>query len=275
MDTGDITFTGSETPSEIANAAIEWFLREPNSIGISIFYEDSIPKMKYELQAGPVECVCVYRLDKMLESFYSDAAQILDENVSAGFVTSGQRAILLPYIAFSGMTVILTHLVVLQAGIFLQTAEDARMLTAGLFLHSLVSQNNPQASLSRPASKVIQKWIDKLVATVTKKKRDYLVGFMNSQRLLQIPTSVGRPPGTKKPEQKKREDAALFAEEVEAAIRKLYIAGGKVPTKTAVAKYLRIGGMSPAGSNTSLGTFRAKLKRLSLDYNEIAEKVNK
>ncbi len=270
----EINFTGSETPSDIVRAAIEWFLQKPNSIGVTIFYEHSIPKMKYEVQAGNVECVCVYRLDKMLESFYIDAARILAENVRVGFVSKGERAILLPYVAFSGMTTMLTHLVVLQAEIFLQTVEDTRMITAGMFLHSLVSRNNPQASLSRPASKVIQGWIDDLVAALVKKKRDYLVGFMNTQRLLHIPTSVGRPPGSTKSAEKKAQDKAEFESKIEQAVRALFHTLSRKPFKYEVAEALGIGGRSSKGSDSRINSFNNKLTRLGIDYPAIIERLN-
>jgi hypothetical protein len=78
-----------------------------------------------------------------------------------------------------------------------------------------------------------------------------------------MPSSrAGRPLGSKKPDEKKAQDAAEFEQKIEEAIRALRSTTGTMPRKTAVAKYVRIGGMSPAGSNTSLGTFNAKLKRL-------------
>lgn len=260
------TFTGSETPSDVAQAAIKWFSQTPNSIGVTIFHENSIPKMKYEFQGGNVEYVCIYRLDKMLESFYSDAEAIFAENAKAKFVVASERAILVPYIAFTGMATMLSQLVVLLAEVFLGALEDTRMMTAATTLRSLVAQSQHKSSLSRPASKVIQTWIDDRVAATTKKKRDYLVGFMNSQPLLHIPTRAGRPPGSIKSEEKKRQEAVEFETRIETVIRDLYSTTGAIPTKTAVAETFSIG-------PNALRIFIAKTKRLKIDYEAIVERV--
>jgi hypothetical protein len=268
------TFDGSESAADIARAAIEWFAaQQPHDADFTIFYENSIPKMKYELEAGWVEFVCVYRLDKMLESFYADAVRIFDENVKARIIEEALREMLVPYIAFSGMTSILSRLLILQSQIFLDMLDEVRVTASGMFLHSIVAQRGDNPSPSRAASKVIQSWIDECVATSMKKKRDFLVGYMNTQRLINIPTSVGRPAGTTKPEEKKREEAARFAERVETTIRQLYTANGQIPTKTAVAKALNIGSVTKEGNNTRLTVFGKKLKRLKIDYDAIVERV--
>jgi hypothetical protein len=270
--TADLTFTGSETANDIARVAIEWFSRKPNSPSVTIFYENSIPKLKYEFQGGDVECVCIFRLDKMLESFYSDAEQIFAENVRAGYINATERSILLPYIAFSGMTAMIIRLIGLQAELFIETFEDTAMITAGAVLHSLVAQSEHKASLSRPASKIIQGWIDERVAASMKKKRDFLVGFMNTQPFLHIPTGAGRPPGSKKPEEQKAREAIEFAQQVQEVIARLRFEKGEKPTKTAVAKALGLGGLSlKTGVDSSLGVFNKKLKRLKLDYDELAD----
>jgi len=267
------TFTGSESPADIARAAIEWFSRKPNSPSVTIFYENSIPKMKYEFQGGDIDCVCVFRLDKMLESFYSDAERIFAENVRVGFVNSIEQAILLPYIAFSGMTTMLNRLVGLQAELFLETFEETTMLTAGTFLHSLVAQSSRKSSLGRPASKVIQKWINGLVAASIKKKRDFLVGFMNTQPLLNIPTSAGRPTGSTKSEAQTRKDAAEFEQKIEDAIRELYSETGKPPTKTDVARFLKPGVNPKTGTDSRLSVFTKKCKHLKIDFDAIVTRV--
>jgi hypothetical protein len=266
------TFDGSESAADIAKAAIDWFAQQPHQANFTVFYEGSIPKMKYELQAGDVDFVCVYRLDKILEAFYPDAERIIDANARAGYIEAELRGILLPYIAFGGMTTILSRLLILQAQIFLEVADEAKLTTAGVFLHSMVTQSAHKASLGRAASKVIQRWINDAVSATMKKKRDFLVGYMNTNRLLHIPTGAGRPPGTTKPEEQKAREAIEFAQQVQEVIARLRFEKSEKPTKTAVAKALGLGGLSlKTGVDSSLGVFNKKLKRLKLDYDELAD----
>lgn len=268
-------FDGSESPADIAKAAIEWFVQKPHKSNYAIFYTNSIPMMKYELRADWLSAVCVYRLDKILESFYADAEKIFDKNVEADLVDTSARSVLVAYIAFVGMSAILQRLLILQSQIFLETIDDAELITSGIVLHSLVEQYKTDSSISRVISKQIQEWIDSSVSAVTEKKRDFLVGYMNTQPLINIPTGVGRPLGSKKSEEKKREEAAQFEKGVETVIRDYYTKHGKRPTKTAVAKALNIGGLTKEGYNTSLPIFSRKLKNLGVDYNAIVEKVIK
>lgn len=266
------TFDGSESSAEIAKAAIEWFSKQPHEAGFTILYKDSIPMMKFDLHVGDVGFVCLYRLDMMLEAFYEDAEKIFDENVKIIPIEPELRAILLPHVAFTGMTIMLGRLLNLQARIFLDNADEARVVTSGVFLHSLVSQSEHKKSAGRTASKIVKRLIDESVARIAKEKRNYLVGFVNSQRLLHIPTSRGRPPGTTKSEEKRQAEAAQFEQQIEDAIRSV-ISSGQTLTKTAVAKLL-CGGVNPkTGTDSSLSVFGSKLRRLKIDYAAIVERV--
>ena len=87
-------------------------------------------------------------------------------------------------------------------------------------------------------------------------------------------TSRGRPPGSTKSEEQKAQDAADFERQIEEAIRFLIDVGGAFPTKTAVAKALGIGGLSPrTGTDSSLTSFNNKLKRLGIEYDKIVSRV--
>lgn len=67
-----------------------------------------------------------------------------------------------------------------------------------------------------------------------------------------------------------------YSAEVEAAYRKLREKQNAKPTKTSIAKALGAGGVNPTkGSQTYLQVFNAKLKRLTIDYKAIVEKVDK
>jgi hypothetical protein len=266
------TLDADASPAEIAKAAIDWFSKHPHDAGFTVFYENSIPMMRYEFHAGNVEFVCLYRLDGILEALYPDAEKVFDENARAGFVEPELKGTLVPHIAFSGMTTMLSRLLILQAQIFLESTDEARLTMSGFFLHSLVAQSKHQKALSRGASKVVQRWIDESVAATARKKRDFLVGFMNTQPMLHIPTKAGRPPGTIKPKEKKEAEAAQFEQQIEDAIRSV-INSGQNLTKTAVAKLL-CGGVNPkTGTDSSLSVFGSKLRRLKIDYPSIVERV--
>jgi len=262
------TFTGSESPADIARAAIAWFAEQPHGANFAVFYENSIPKMRYKFDADWVEFDCVYRLDILLESFYSDAERIFDQNANANFIEPELRPFLVPVIAFAGMTAILSRILILQGQMFMETLDEIRVTTAGMFLHSLVTRSSHKASLGRGASKVIRDWIDKAVDTAMKQKRDFLIGYMNTQPLINIPTSPGRPGGSTKPEEQKQQESEKFARELEAVIRKLYAASGKLPTRIRVAEELSIG-----GDDSRSSAFYNKLKRTGVDYDAIAAKI--
>jgi hypothetical protein len=172
------------------------------------------------------------------------------------------------------MTNILQRLLILQAQVFLETADEAKLTVSAMFLHSLVSQSKHKTSLGRSASKVIQGWIDDAVAATMKRKRDFLVGYMNTHPLLHIPTGVGRPKGSTKSEEKKHRDKAEFENKIEQAIKDLYAKTGKIPTKTAVAEALGIGGINPKGTDSRINSFNNKLARLGIDYPAIIKRLN-
>nr|MBA3766290.1 hypothetical protein [Acidobacteriota bacterium] len=92
--------------------------------------------------------------------------------------------------------------------------------------------------------------------------------------------SKGRPKGTTKPEATKARERTALAKKIKETIQALYSSKGKMPTKTAVAKALGIGGINPnTGSDSSLTAFNNKLKSLELSYDvvkkEIEQKLNK
>lgn len=266
-------FSGSESPAEVAKTAIEWCGANPIAPGISISYEEGIPRMKYAFQGGDMDYVCVYRLDQMLESFYPEAEAIFDMNANARYADPTYREILVRYIAFSGMTTMINHLINLQSEIFLQNIKDTTLLTQSVFLQTLVSQSPYKLTLKRKASKVIQGWIDKAAAEAMKRKREFLIGFMNAHQFLNIPLKAGRPVDTIKSEEQKAKDAEQFNKEIEDAVRTLYQTTGSVPTKTAVAHFLKPGVNPKTGTDSRLSVFSKKCKHLKVDFDAIVTRV--
>ena len=262
-------FTGGESPDDIVKAAVDEFSLRNKVQHFTVFYENSIPKMRYEFAGGPLEFSCVYRLDIMLLPFFERAKDIYD-NLGSSFFDPSLRDVVIRYIAYTGMLYMLSNLPVLQLSIFGDNMGENQLLAQSIFLNLLVNRTPPakKGTVGRAASKQIKKWISEYVSIVANRRQDYLVGFLNRQPLLNIPTSVGRPVGTTKPEEKKQQESAEFAAIVEATIRTLYVASGTMPTKTAVAEALNIG--SPEYRLTS---FINKLTRLQIDYQAICDRV--
>ena len=145
------------------------------------------------------------------------------------------------------------------------------MTSRGLFVQSFLRTYYSQDVLKarKAASATVKGWIDKLVKNTAKKKRDYLIAFMNAQPLLRI-QGIGRPVGSTKPIEQKTREAEQYRQDVKAAIQSLVTIPGKAPKKTDVAKALNIGGHNPkTGTYSYLNAFRNKLVRLGIDYGEI------
>lgn len=97
------------------------------------------------------------------------------------------------------------------------------------------------------------------------------------RRLISGPPHIiaERGPGAPAKSRAERErEGKDYTARVEDAYRKLRAELGRTPTKTSVAKELGEGGVNPRkGSDTSLSAFGNKLRRLKVDYDAIAKKV--
>jgi hypothetical protein len=92
--------------------------------------------------------------------------------------------------------------------------------------------------------------------------------------LLRIPTKAGRPLGATKPKEKKAEEVVQFERKIEETVRALFAATGKVPTKTAVAEALGMGGVNrQTGSDSRLNSLNNKLRTLRIDYAAIIQRL--
>lgn len=280
------TFTGDESPADIMRLALEKFSKSPvaREFGsdLKIYYQDNIPFLMYRARVKDDlgEFVVHYRLDKMLlrvfpecETIYEEAAKydLLEDNDDPK-----RRAKMVNVLASYAMNTMLGRLLLNQATMFGEIFSDTSFLTGGVFLAAL-----GQAYQSVDANKALQavkggvrKMLDSRLEHSAKNKRDLLVRFVNHMPSISIPTGVGRPKGSTKPEAVKAQEAAEFEKQIEVTIRELLSTGGKMPTKTAVARALGIGGLNPnTGIDSSLQAFRNKLARLSVDYNVIVERV--
>jgi hypothetical protein len=106
---------------------------------------------------------------------------------------------------------------------------------------------------------------------VANKKRKFLQEHIDKLPHLITERGPGAPPKSQIKRERERED---YSAKVEAAYRRLRLEIGKTPTKTSIAKELGEGGTNPrTGSDSSLTAFGNKLRRLKVDYDAIAEKV--
>jgi hypothetical protein len=113
--------------------------------------------------------------------------------------------------------------------------------------------------------------IEKAAERCADRKRVMLRNTINALPHVIAERGPGAP--AKSPEVRERE-AKIYTAKVEDAYRKLRLETGSVPTKTRVAKELGEGGVNPrTGSDTSLSAFGNKLRRLKVDYDAIAKKV--
>lgn len=273
----DVEFTGTESPAEVVTAAIDVFSQQPPSPHVTIFRENGIPKMLYAYQGGDVEFSCTYRLDTMLLPFYGEAERVFDEIAELGILDIDLREPLVRYIAFGGMVNLLSRLLSLQLEIFKDTFAEMRVTSRGLFWQTVLktrATTKDKALLTRAVSNPVKRWVNQVIDEAMKKKRDFLVGFMNSQPLMHIPTSAGRPLGSTKPEKKKAQDKAEFESKIEQTVRSLFHTLNREPFKYEVAEALGIGGVNPKGTDSRINSFNNKLARLGIDYAAIIKRLN-
>jgi hypothetical protein len=116
--------------------------------------------------------------------------------------------------------------------------------------------------------------LDQIVKRVAKRKRELLVGLLGALPRIITKGRVGRPLGSTKPENVKEKEKEELVSQIEHALRRLVSASQSVPTKTAVARELGIGGLNPnTGNDSSLQAFNSKLNRYEIDYNQIVLRV--
>jgi hypothetical protein len=277
-------FTGTESPADILSLLLESLssggivptLRE----NAKIIYEGVIPILRFEAQVKDDlgEFVCFYRLDKMTANVFSECESIFDQAAEAGLfgkIDSLERDKTVRHLAYYAMNVMIHRLMLLQMAMFEENFSETMCLTACSLFSIFVDtyQKAGHADVAKIAKDSARTLLDATVDTAAKKRRELLVKVLNGLPSMHIPTSVGRPLGTTKPENVKAKEAAEFEKKVEETIQNLLKSRGKMPTKTAVAKALNIGSLTKEGNNTSLTVFGRKIKRLKIDYDAIVERV--
>lgn len=276
-----LEFNGTESAEDVLKQALEEFSRrcQERPQGGTIVYQNNVPFLRYQprITSTCPEQVCLYRVDTMLLPFFKEAVKIYDTLTKPLNVLESLREPTIRYIACFGMVAMLGRLMILQSEIIEGNFEEGKFVTSTFLLHSLAqaigTPKGDTASTGKLATKTTKKWLDQIIGEAMKKKRDFLVAFINSQPLFHI-QGVGRPPGSTKPEEKKKQEAVEFDTKVEQTIRKLLQNTGNLPNKTAVAKEIGVGGWNrESGTDNRLVAFSAKLKRLGLNFDSILERV--
>lgn len=278
-------FTGKETAADVVRMFIDDFSKSSLALelraALEITYQGDIPLLRYQAQVknNLGEFVCQYRLDKMLLTVYPECERIYNEADQYGILGEDddprRREKTVHHLAYYAMNMMLSRLFMHQVALFEENFDDAVFLTASTFLTALAQayRSVDAEKSAKAANDGVRPMLDSRVEASAKKKRELLVGLLNRFPSLSIPTGRGRPQGSTKPVEKKAQEAAEFEKKVEAAIRSLLSPTGEMPTKTAVAKALGIGGLSLKGVDSSLNAFSNKLRNLKIAYNAIVERV--
>jgi hypothetical protein len=272
------TFTGQESAAEVLQVVLDQVSATLRADAV-ILYESGTPYLRFDasIKRDLGEFTCLYRLDRMLLNIFPDCERICDEAAEQGLLGESilDRAITVRHLAFYAMGTMLTRLMLLQAMMFQENLDDARFLTSCCLLHAIATayQSAGDEAVPRATNEGIRTLLTKAVEATTKRRRDVLVQMLNALPHIHIPTGGGRPKGTKKSKDQKEQEAKEFERKVEETIRRLLVAGGKMPTKTAVAKALGMGGINEKGNDSSRNSFGNKLRALGINYPGIIRRV--
>lgn len=189
-------FTGTESPTDVFNAVLADFSMRSTEI----VYEDGIAYLKLQSDI-PNGFVCKYRLDKLLLPLFHHCEAIYNNYTSSGFAPLESRDLLVRTLAYSAMTNYLSRFVVFHLQMFLEVEDETRFVTETLLIQSLTkiySKPENEDTVSRSLSRTVRRTLDNVIEEATKRRRDYLAGFLNTLPLLTVPMGEGRPRGSKK-----------------------------------------------------------------------------
>jgi hypothetical protein len=150
-----------------------------------------------------------------------------------------------------------------------EAVEDCKLMANAQIAVALATQLNEIApgAISVDARAKIDEAADRVAEKKRTMLRDHIAGLPH----LLTKRSRGAP---LKPPHRRKLEREAYATRVEAAYRKVRERDGRKPTKVSVAAELGVGGIDPRrGSDTRLNAFANKLRRLGIDYEAIADKV--
>ena len=156
-----------------------------------------------------------------------------------------------------------------QTDLLVEVVKDS-MLIAGSVLTAMVARLISKA-LPGEMTADVRDDIEGAAKRVAENKRALLRRSISGLPHILAERGPGAPT---KPQAEREREGKDYAARVEDAYRKLRTESGKTPTKTSVAKELGEGGLNPqTGKDSSLSAFGNKLRRLKVDYDAIAKKV--
>ncbi len=257
--------TGTESPEDILRIVLSEFEFE----AAEIVYEENVPYLKIQHHI-PTDYVCKYRVDKLLLPLFDQAKRLYEHYSSHGFLQDMDSNFLICMVAYVTMSNYLALLVPAHPFLFLDMGDQVNLMSDTIFLQSVARlRAKDKDATSKLLSQIVREQLNEYLNKLTERKRQSMAGFMNRLPLITVPVGTGRPPGTKKTDAQRQQEAAVFKERVKGAIRTLHEARHKLPTKTAVAEALNLG-----GPESRINALNNKLNRLKLDYKAILQELD-
>jgi hypothetical protein len=147
--------------------------------------------------------------------------------------------------------------------------EDGKVIAETYLGVSFAKMLDPYAP--EPVKLDARKGIEQASKRVAASKAKFLRESIEFLPFLTTKKRRGAPP---KPSETRELEREEFTAKIEAAYRTLRIATGKKPTKKSIAAQLGIGGVDPRkGTDTRSNAFNNKLKRLGINYDAIAARM--
>ncbi|HEX8072752.1 MAG TPA: hypothetical protein VF546_22580 [Pyrinomonadaceae bacterium] len=153
-----------------------------------------------------------------------------------------------------------------------ESFEDSLFLAEAGLTNDIAVDNDADTGAKLGAD--VRPLLDQMADKAAKRRRETLVGLLGALPRIITKGRSGRPRGTTKSAEMRQQEKEEFVAQIEVAVRTLALAASKLPSKTAVARELRMGGVNPSkGNDTSLQTFNNRLNRYGIDYDQIVFKV--
>src|SRR5260221_377068 len=147
----------------------------------TIVYQDDIPFLRFQAQVKNElgECVCYYRLDKMLALVFSECEATCRDAHERGYFgicdeIALQRTV--RHVARYAMNMMLRRLMLLQLAMFQENFDDTMFLTVGILLRGIsraFQEHENSELINQEANAGIRTLLEKTIEMATKRKRDF------------------------------------------------------------------------------------------------------
>lgn len=272
--------SGKESVSEILALALAQFSSDfKDNPLVDVVLRNGAPHLVFEatLKDNLGEFVYLYRLDVVAQRAFTECEAMYD-TYAKGVRSIGTRDVLIRILTFNTISSMLRGLVCNQTGMAKETFDEALLITSSILFKvtaAAYAETDVGEQIAEACKDAVANNLKSTVKDTAKRKREYLIKQLNAPPSLMF-SVIGRPRGTKKKRSEIKRDKAAFIKKIEEAYKALLSRDGKLPTKTKVAKELRIGGLNPkTGIDSSLNAFNNKLKRLGIDYAATVKRLHR